>query len=162
MNTRGGRRATRVLAAAALTAVLCVALAGCGIPVDPDGTLDRVTGGELRAGASPSGTTVVIDGDDVSGPLPQLIEEFAAEHDAEVTWTVGSEEDLVDGLENGELDVAIGGMTDQTLWSDRASVTRAFQGREGADSRGFVALVPLGENGLQSALERFFDREVSG
>lgn len=150
----------------AVVVVLAIALAattGCGvrIPTDPDGTLARVTGGELRVGASPSGDLVRIDGGVVSGTLADLIEEFASERDATVVWTPGSEEDLVDDLENGRLDLAVGGMTDATPWSDRVSVTRGYDAIPGSGGRSIVVLLPLGENDLQSTLETFLDEAVA-
>ena len=143
-----------------LLAILLSA-AGCGVtvPSDPQGTLDRVRGGELRAGASASGELVTVDGTDVGGPLAVLIEGFAESEDAKVTWTVGSEEDLVDGLESGELDLVIGGMTEATPWSQRAAVTRAYD-IPGAGGP-VVLLLPLGENAWQAAIEGYLDKEVA-
>ncbi len=145
---------------AALAAALLL-LTGCGVmvPADPRGALDRIENGLLRAGASPSADLVVVDGDRVSGPLADLVTGFADAHDARVVWTVGSEEDLVDGLERGALDLAIGGMTEQTPWSERVSVTRGYPGIPGSHGEPVVVLLPLGENRLQSALERYLDAE---
>lgn len=134
--------------------MLCVALVGCSIPADPDGTTDRVRHGVLRAGASAAGDMVVIAGDEVSGPLPELIESFATELGARVSWSVGSEEQLVDALERGVLDVAIGGMSTHTPWMDRASVTREYWLPSGES---FVVLLPLGENRFQLTLETYLD-----
>ena len=49
------RHRMRRLLTAVATAMLAATLAGCGmsIPADPEGTLDRVSGGEQRIGASP-------------------------------------------------------------------------------------------------------------
>ena len=136
-------------------------LAGCGvsIPADPEGTLDRVSGGVLRAGASPSDGLVDVDvrTDTVSGPLADVVDGFARSRGARVEWTVASEEELVDALEKGRLDLAVGGITDATPWSDRVSVTRGFPGIPGADGRSVVLLLPMGENALQSALEAYLD-----
>jgi len=144
----------------ALALALCVAGCGLTVPSDPQGTLDRVRGGELRAGASASGELVTIDGSKVGGSLARLVEDFADSVDAKVTWSEGSEEDLVDGLEAGELDLAIGGMTEATPWSDRVAVTRAYDAVPGA--RGpVVLLVPLGENAWQAALEGYLDRKLA-
>lgn len=159
-------RSMRGVCGALAAAVAVTVLAGCGIsvPTDPLGTLDRITGGELRAGVSPSDGLAVATGvgedAEVSGPLPSVIEEFGADREATVTWTVGSEEDLVDLLERGELDLAIGGMTDATPWSERVSVTRGYPDLPGADGRRVVVFVPLGENAMQSAVETYLDREV--
>ena len=145
---------------AALTLTGAIALTGCtSIPLDPDGTLDRVRGGELRVGASPSEGLVDVDGGEVSGPLVEVVEAFAEEQDARAVWTVGSEEDLVSDIESGALDLAIGGMTDQTPWTMRVGVSRAFPALT-ADGTPLVMLVPLGENGFLSSLETFLDLPV--
>lgn len=148
--------ASAVLAATGL-------LAGCGlqVPSDPDGTLDRVTGAVMHAGASPDAGLVDVSGEDVAGPLPELVEAFAKEHDAEVEWTVGSEESLVIGLERGKLDIVIGGMTTATPWADRAAVSRGYPEIPGSDGRDIVLLVPPGENRLLSSLEAFLDEELT-
>ena len=143
-----------------LAIALCTAGCGVQVPSDPQGTLERVSGGELRAGASPSGSLVTVSDGDVGGTLAESVEEFAESIDARVTWTVGSEEDLVDGLGDGKLDLAIGGMTADTPWGDRVAVTRAYDSVPGARSS-VVLLVPLGENAWQAAVERHLDAEVS-
>lgn len=154
---RERRRGWRACAAS-LTLMIVLALTACGIPRDPDGALDRITGGDLRVGASPHGDlVVVVDGDDVRGPLADLVRGFADDHDARVVWTVDSEERLVDDLESGALDLAIGGMTDATPWADRVSATRGYTSIDGYP---VVILLPMGENGLQAALERHLDGEV--
>jgi ABC-type amino acid transport substrate-binding protein len=162
---RIARRALAALRAAALVVAVMALLVGCGvqIPVDPDGSLERITSeGVLRAGASPAGAALEIDGGQVSGPLAEQIEGFAQSLDARVEWTVASEEMLVDALESGDLDVAVGGMTDRTLWADRVSVTRSYPGIPGAGGRALVVFLPLGENALQAAVEEYLDSEVGG
>ncbi|WP_203138834.1 hypothetical protein [Microbacterium sp. JZ31] len=158
---RTAARCARAVTALALVAALTT---GCGIriPTDPDGTLDRVENGQLRAGASPDGDRVHVDGDDVGGPLPELVEQFAASVDAEVAWTVASEESLVTAIEEGELDLAVGGMTDRTPWTNRVAITRGFTGLPGVDDkRPVVLLAPLGENRFVSELETFLDQRAS-
>lgn len=151
-------------AAASVVVLLAAALTGCGmsIPTDPDGTLDRVTGGELRIGASPDPGLVDVDVAESmpSGSLPDLASEFAATLDADPEWTVGSEETLVGMLEAGDLDLIIGGFTEKTPWMDKAGMTRGYSQISGADGRKIVMLVPLGENAFLSDLERFLDKEV--
>lgn len=141
--------------------LLTAMLAGCGlsVPADPDGTLHTVTGGELRVGVSPD--PGLVSGDDPpTGSIPDLVTGFADTLDAEVEWTVGSEETLVGMLERGQLDLVAGGITDQTPWLDRAGVSRGYTGIQGADGRSLVMLVPLGENAFLSEVERYLDEEV--
>lgn len=155
------RTLLRAVATCVAAIAVAVALAGCGIriPTDPDGALDRITGGQLRVGASASEGLVALEDGAVSGPLPDLVAAFADSRDATVVWTVGSEEDLVDDLEAGTLDLAIGGMSEETPWVDRVSVTRGFDDLPGVDAGGVVFLLPMGENGLQAALEMFLDEQ---
>jgi ABC-type amino acid transport substrate-binding protein len=155
------RLATVILAL--LATVLTTSLTGCGItiPTDPNGTLDDIRGGTLRAGVSLSeGLARETPDGTPRGPVIELVDEFAAEQDARVEWTIDSEERLVDMLESGDLDIAVGGMTDQTPWTDRAGVTRGYTDIEGSGGRSIVMLVPLGENELLSTLEGFLDRAL--
>lgn len=159
------RRATpfaRGAAAAAVLAVTALLISACGVtvPTDPDGTLDAVTGGTIDVGVSPDPGLVDGRGDEPRGPLVDLVEGFAFSIDARIDWTIASEETLVVGLENGDLDLAIGGFTDQTPWADRAGVTRGYTSIDGSDGRTLVFLVPLGENAFLSDLEAFLDDEV--
>ena len=157
---RSRRRQRTAGIAAGLT--LCVALAGCGltIPRDPDGTLDAVTGGELRVGTSPDGALVEVRNEVPSGSIVDLVDDFADSIRAEPEWTVASEETLVTMLEAGELDLIAGGITADTPWVDRAGVSRGYPGIDGAGGREIVMLVPLGENAFLTALETFLDEEV--
>ena len=83
-------------------------------------------------------------------PEPGLVEDFAAALDVRVEWTVSGEEDLVTMLDEGEIDVAVGGFTEDNAWVDEVGLTRPYTGTH-------VMMVPMGENALQSALERWLD-----
>ncbi|WP_298041128.1 hypothetical protein [uncultured Microbacterium sp.] len=121
--------ASRLTARSAIALLLATTLlpaTGCGlsIPTDPDGSLDRVSEGTLRVGLSPDPGLISMAGQSPDGPLIDITEDFAASLDATVVWSIAAEETLVEELETGEIDMAIGGFTDQTPWSDRAGVTR--------------------------------------
>ena len=143
------RRLVLLVAAALL-------LAGCSLlpeefPADPDGTLDRVrTDGVLRVGASPRPGWVDVGEGGPTGREPRLVEAFAESLGAEVEWTVTGEEDLVRLLEEGELDLAVGGFTDANAWVDKVGLTRPYTGTH-------VVMVPMGENAWMSRLERWLD-----
>lgn len=152
---------------AVLGACVAAILVGCStvsgwvtIPRDPQGTFERVEGGVLRAGASIEEGLVNQNGDAVAGPLPNLVDAFAGDHDVSVTWEVGSEETLVKGLQLGRLDIVIGGFTVDTPWADRAAVTRAYPNIPGSQGREIVMLVPAGENRMLIEVESFLDRTV--
>lgn len=142
-----------------LTLVGILLSSGCavGIPRDPEGTLDRVSGDTLHVGVSPNSTFAQVDGGAVTGSEVDLVEDFAETIDAEIVWQVGSEEALVRDLEHHELDIIIGGLTDETPWTDKAGMTRPYD--EVTDGRGtthkLVMLVPAGENAFLATLETF-------
>lgn len=145
----------RAFPAVVLAAVLTVP--GCGIPVDPEGTLERASGGVLRVGMSEHEPWTARDGGDRTGVEVELVEEFASELDAEVEWHDGGEEALIEQLHRGELDVVVGGLTEKTPWVDSAALTRPYvvvTGPEGSPEPHVMA-ARRGENALLVALERF-------
>ncbi len=110
-----------------LTAVLiALSLASCGVPRDPEGTLERVRGGELRVGVSSSDPWATWPGDDPSGVEVDLVEDFAAHIDSDVVWVEGSEAEVIEALEVGELDLVIGGLTSTSPWSKVAALTHPY------------------------------------
>ena len=129
------------------------------IPADPDGTLHRVKSeGVLRAGASPRPGWVSVTGQRPSGREPELIEEFAASLGATVEWTTGGEEYLVALLEDGDLDVAVGGITDSSPWAAKVGLTRPYtETTERGQTEAHVMMTRLGENAMQSELEAWLD-----
>lgn len=117
----------RIRIAAGLTALAIVALSGCQVPQDPDGTLERVRDGTLRVGITHHEPWVVLgDPDDPQGVEPELIRRFAATLNAEIDWFEGSEEALIGALKEGGLDVVAGGLTMKSPWKKEAALTRAY------------------------------------
>ncbi|MBG6239424.1 ABC-type amino acid transport substrate-binding protein [Mycetocola sp. CAN_C7] len=150
----------RILAAGTLLAVgLSAGLSGCAssFPADPDGTLDRVSGGTLRVGIAPNGDwTDMTDDGEASGIEVSLIEDFAETIDADIAWVEGSEEALFTRLEDGGLDLVIGGFTDRTPWLDRAAITKPFTEVSTSDGvEKHVMAASRGENAFLLELERF-------
>lgn len=149
-------RRSVALAATVLTAGML--LAGCGIPSDPDGTLASVRGNELSVGVTQSRDRVLLtDTADPAGPEVDLVRGFADSLDADVVFVEGSEAELIDSLDRGVIDVAIGGFLDDTPWADRVGVTMPYA--ETTDETGtrepHVMLTPLGENALLLALDQY-------
>lgn len=157
---RHRRFATALLSLLSILTVVVVSGCSLRIPTDPAGTLENITGGTLRIGASLDPGLVDEQDGAPTGELASLLEEFAQRHDANIEWSIGSEESLITGLETGTVDVAIGGFTTNTPWADKAAVTRGYPTIPGANGREVVVLVPLGENALLSALETFLDEQV--
>ena len=165
MRTTSLVRGLRAALAAVLAAVVAVGLAGCTltIPSDPDGTLDAVRGGTLRVGVSANPPWTYVVGDEPTGTEAELVEAFAAHLDAEVLWTTGGEQDLVEALERGELEVVVGGLTADSPWSGRVALTRPYVEVAGPDGTELhVMAAPAGENAFLVELERFLlDQEVA-
>lgn len=142
---------------------LCVITAGCagGPPRDSQGTLDRVTGGVLRVGISehPPFATVGADGQ-VGGEEAELVREYAASIDAEIDWMPGPESALAEAMKAGELDVVIGGFTEDSPFTGDMAFTRPYTTLERPD--GSTAKVVMGvrpgENALMVDLELFLAR----
>lgn len=150
----------------AVPLLLVLVLAGCGtsLPRDPEGTLDRVTGGTLRVGVSfdPPWTEVPAGGADLSdrpppGVEPRLVADFAASLDADVRWTAGGEETLIGELEEGRLDVVVGGLTAASPWSEKVALTRPYVTLTDAHGKPepHVMAAPMGENAFLVELEMF-------
>ena len=158
---------TRRLMLSGLLAAAALGSAGCtssGYPADPQGTLDRITGGTLRAGAAHHPPHVDVTGAEPTGAEADLVRAFAAERGAAVEWTASGEEALMTALEKGDLDLVVGGLTKQSPWTTHAALTRPYAEAEGPDGEPveLVMAVPLGENQLLTALERFLDAHAPG
>ena len=119
----GAQAARTVLVTAALVAMLA---AGCGVPRDPESTLDTVRGGTLRAGITASHPWTTLEGGRPGGVEVELVERFARELGARVEWVDGSEADLIGALEVRELDLVVGGLTADTPWQHKAAITRSY------------------------------------
>jgi len=135
--------------------------AGCAapFPADPDGTLQRVESGVLWVGVSPNETWSGFEDGEGVGREAQLVRGFADALAAEVRWREGGEEQLMEAVEAGELDLVIGGLTDATPWSTHAAMTRPYT--ESVDETGrtvrHVMAVPLGENAFLTELETYLE-----
>jgi polar amino acid transport system substrate-binding protein len=111
---------------ATLACVGIALVAGCNLPYDPDGTLDRVRGGMLRAGVSVREPWTRLGGGQPAGVEVTLLRELAGELGAKIDWTVGPESELMTALERRELDVVVGGLTDDIPWRDRVGLTGPY------------------------------------
>lgn len=101
-------------------------LSGCTIPDDTDGTYEHIEGGTLRVGVTEHEPWVSLADSEPSGVEVGLIRELAAKLGAKVDYTAGNEEELVEALRERDLDVVIGGFTDQTGWSKVVAMTKPY------------------------------------
>ena len=146
------RSAHRLFAALAASLI-----AGCGLPLDADGTLDHVRGGTLRVGVShhPPWTDVRNAGRP-RGREILLVERLADDLGAEVEWQVSGETALMHELEERRVDLVIGGIEQKTAWKGKVGLTRPHA-REG--DRKIVLATPPGENGWLVRLDRWIAAE---
>lgn len=142
-----------------LGVVLGLALTGCAghYPADPHETLERITGGELRVGVSHHEPFVSVEGPAPSGREVELVEDYARTVNAQVQWTVGGEEELVDRLEHGRLDMMIGGLTNKSPWQKKVGLTRPYTQTTDAfgQRQKQVMAVRMGENAFLLDLDEF-------
>lgn len=149
----------RILAVLSALVALLLTTACLGhFPQDSQGTLDRATGGVLRVGISehPPFTVVGEDGA-VSGEEAALLLEYAARIDAAIEWSPGPESALSAAMEAGELDVVIGGFTDDSPFASTIAFTRPYttlQRPDGSTAKVVIGVRP-GENALMVDLELF-------
>jgi polar amino acid transport system substrate-binding protein len=143
-----------------------VALAGCDIPRDNEGTLDRVRGSELRVGVTDNRPWVRIEGEAVQGLEPELLRLWAERLGARIRWVRGDLDALVHALEAGRIDVLAAGLTSDTPYRSRLGVSQTYyKGVEQVAARGKPAGEPTrrrrimaaapGESALLLALDRF-------
>ena len=109
-----------------LAVALALALAACGVPRDPEGTLARVGGGVIRVGVTDAPPWVELGETAPDGIEVRLVQRFAREIDAEIEWVEGSEQELFGALRLHELDLVLGGLTTETPWSAEASITHPY------------------------------------
>ncbi len=134
--------------------VFCLFAAACGaLPSDPEGTLERVRGGTIRAGFTEHDPWTRLEGDTPAGVEVTLLEDLAREIDADIEWTDGSEAELMGALELGQLDVVVGGLAPDSPWSQYVAFTHPYFTSQ------VVVAVPAGDRlgediaGLRVAVE---------
>ena len=146
-----------------LGVVLVLVTTGCAAhyPADPHGTLERVTGSVLRVGISHNEPFVSVAGPEPSGREVELVEDYATTLDAEVAWTADGEEELVDQLEHGDLDMVIGGLTNKTPWKKKVGLTRPYTQTtdEFDQTEKHVMAVRKGENAFLLDLDEFLQAQ---
>lgn len=138
----------------ALLWLLVLVLAGCDLPRDPEGTLERVSGGELRVGVLTGNERALTEDRRVVDALAQRI-------GARPTFHPGDAHDLLFDLQHGALDLVIGGLPSKTPFVQDVGLSKSagplFQPGEAEDR---VLAVRNGENGFLLAVNEAI--ETSG
>lgn len=110
----------------ALVLAASVVAVACDAPRDPEGTLERVTGGTMRVGVSESDPWVILSGAEPAGIEVELVERLARELDAEVEWVEGTVDDLAGALHVRELDLVVAGLTSSSGIASEAALTHPY------------------------------------
>jgi membrane-bound lytic murein transglycosylase MltF len=131
--------------------------AACGLPRDPEHTLDHVRGHELRVGVTDRPPWVEVHDDRVGGIEPSLISDLARQLGARPIFRKGSESELLDALHRGELDLVAGGLHDDSPWGAKAALTKPYH-TDGTGVKHVLAL-RAGENAWLMEVERYLHRQ---
>jgi polar amino acid transport system substrate-binding protein len=106
---------------------MCACLAGCSdLPRDPKETSRHTQGGSLRVGLVEHPPWVIRTGGEPAGAEVEMIRRFAAELGATPEWHWGGEQQHMEALEHYQLDLVVGGMTDETPWSKYVGLTSPY------------------------------------
>ena len=102
---------------------LMVCVAGCDIPQDPEGTLERVRGGVLLVGVTESPPWVRRTPAGAEGVEAELVREFADHIGAQIHWRWADSESNLAALERYQLDLVIGNLSKASPWSKKVAIS---------------------------------------
>jgi polar amino acid transport system substrate-binding protein len=109
-----------------LTAAGALASPACDAPRDPEGTLERATGGTIRVGVSANEPWVVLGSREPSGVEAELVRLFAEDLGAEIEWVDGTVDDLAAALHVREIDLLVAGLASTSGISSEAALTHPY------------------------------------
>lgn len=145
--------------ARAIPAMVLVLATGCGLPLDSEGTLERVRGGTMRVGVVHHPPWVDVRGKGgLKGSEVDLVRRLADEFGAQVEWSIGGESELMHELQRHRLDLVIGGIPEQSVWKARIGRSRPHD-HDGAQA--IILACPPGENGWLLQLDRWIARQAT-
>ena len=160
------RRSAHVAGALLCLAGGALASAGCDVPRDAHGTLDRVRGDTLHVGVTEAPPFVVhAAGSGAAGVEAGLIQALADSLGAVVAWHWGPSADHVEALERYELDLVAGGIEAGSPLTTPVGTTRPYYSgheaigappgtRAPADWQGVPVAVPEGRALAAAVAER--------
>ena len=133
-----------------LSIALLGATAACdALPKDPAHTTDTVRQRrEMQVG--------FIDGEpaDMEGDMQAAAARVATWHGVDIASVTGSEAKLLRDLEDGRLDLVVGGFHEKTPWSKHVALTAFYPKKPPAEKLGVRAATRLGENAWLLSVER--------
>lgn len=140
------------------TLVVVLVAAACGLPRDPDGTLERVRGGVVRVGVAENPPWVRITSNGAEGVEPTLVQQVADSLGARIEWIPGAESELLAELEERKLDLVLAGLTADLPWKSKVAFTKPFYD-DPETKKKHVMAAPPGENAWLVFLERELHRK---
>jgi polar amino acid transport system substrate-binding protein len=109
-----------------ILAICAWGLACHSLPRDPRSTLQHVENGILRIGLVERPPWVVRTAGEPAGTEVELVRQFAQELGATPEWHWGGEQQHMEALERYQLDLMIGGITDDTPWRKYVGLTGPY------------------------------------
>ena len=127
--------------------VFVLLLAGCGIPRDPDQTLNHIrTGKVMRVGA-------IARGDQPTAAETGFVRRIAEKLGARVELQTGDTEGLLEALKADELDLVVGPLSQKSPWTAEVALIKPLTEKGDTPPLPFSAAAPAGENAWMSLLE---------
>ena len=110
-----------------LLALSLFAPSGCSnLPRDPKETLRQLSSRPIRVGLVEHPPWVVRTSGEPAGVEVELVRNFAGQLGTTTDWHWGGEQEQLEALQHYQLDIVIGGLTDQTPWSKYVGFTSAY------------------------------------
>ena len=135
--------------------LLLLAIGGCDVPRDPEGTLGRVAGGTMRVGVAHPADLGPEEAA-IARLERSLVQDFADQLKARIEWIAVTEGEGMERLHRHELDLLLAGLAKTTPWQKKVGLTRPFLETErGGRKIQHVLAAPPGENGWLVRIERF-------
>src|SRR5690348_9720680 len=106
--------------------LILFAVAGCDLPRDSDGTLDRIRGGTMRVGFVVDTPWTTDSAGVVGGIEGGMVQSLARELGARASWKRGQQDYLLTALEPRDLDLVICGLTADSPCSKQVAFTRPY------------------------------------
>jgi polar amino acid transport system substrate-binding protein len=107
-------------------AILCFAAACSNLPRDPKETLRTVQTRPMRVGLVEHAPWVVRTAGEPAGVEVDLVRQFASALGTTPEWHFGGEQEQLEALEEYQLDLVIGGLTDRTPWRKYVGLTSPY------------------------------------
>lgn len=128
--------------------VCALLLAGCGLPRDPDDTLNHIRESKvMRVGA-------IARGDQPTAAAETaFVRRVAGKLGARVELQTGDTEGLLEALKADELDLVVGPLSKDSPWTAEVALIKPLTEKGDTPPLPFSAAAPAGENAWMSLLE---------